>query len=183
MTICVYCGSSVNIPEIYVNAAEELGALLADNGIDIVNGAGNTGLMDSISNAALQKGGKVTGIIPQFMVNHGWQHTRLTDLIVTKTMHERKTIMANMSDAFLALPGGCGTYEELFETITWKQLGLHNKPIIVLNTNGYYNYFDEMMRNAMVQGFMNKDQQNLWKIVNTPSDVINYLKNHLSNDF
>ena len=123
-SVCVYCASSTRISPIYFEIAEKLGRLLALNHINLVNGAGCVGLMAEISNAVLKAGGTVTGVIPRFMVENGWHHQELTRLVVTETMHERKQLMAEMSDGVIALPGGCGTMEELLEIITWKQLGL-----------------------------------------------------------
>ena len=124
--------------EIYGNTAYELGALLAQEGITVVTGAGSIGLMRMVEDGALENGGKVVGVIPQFMVEQGWHHQGLTHLVETETMHERKQLMAEMSDGVIALPGGCGTLEELLEIITWKQLGIYLKPIVILNVNGYF---------------------------------------------
>ena len=137
-TVCVYSASSTKIPEIYFQAADELGRLLGERGLRVVNGAGNIGLMRAVSDATLAAGGTVTGVIPRFMVEQDWYHKGLTELIVTETMHERKQRMADLADAVIALPGGCGTFEELLEIITWKQLGLFTNPIVILNTDGYY---------------------------------------------
>ena len=134
--VCVYSASSTKIAPVYFAVAEELGQLLALRGINLINGAGSIGLMAATSNACLAAGGTVTGVIPRFMVEQGWQHKSLTQLIETETMHERKQIMAEMSDGVIALPGGCGTMEELLEIITWKQLGIYLNPIIILNING-----------------------------------------------
>ena len=131
--VCVYSASSTKIAPVYFAVAEELGRLLASKGINLINGAGSIGLMGATSNATLEAGGTVTGVIPRFMVEQGWHHTGLTKLIETETMHERKRLMADLSDGVIALPGGCGTLEELLEIITWKQLGLYLNPIIVLN--------------------------------------------------
>ena len=116
----------------------KLGHLLANRHIRLINGAGNIGLMRSVADAVLQNGGEVTGVIPHFMVDQGWHHTGLTELIEVESMHERKRLMAEKSDAVIALPGGCGTLEELLEIITWKQLGLYLNPIVILNTNGFF---------------------------------------------
>lgn len=137
--ICVYSASSTKIDSIYFEAAEELGKILAQKHINLINGAGCLGLMCRISDATLAAGGTVTGVIPRFMVEQGWHHKGLTRLIETESMHERKQLMADLSDGVIALPGGCGTLEELLEIITWKQLGLYLKPIVILNTNGFYN--------------------------------------------
>ena len=137
-SVCVYCASSTKIPSVYFDAAKELGRLLGERKLRVVNGAGNIGLMCTVSDAALAAGGTVTGVIPHFMVEQDWYHKGLTELIEVETMHERKQLMANLSDAVIALPGGCGTLEELLEIITWKQLGLYLNPIVILNINHYY---------------------------------------------
>ena len=120
--ICVYCASSQNIDKIYFESTEVLGKLFTENNIECICGAGNSGLMGKLTDEILSNGGKVTGIIPQFMVESGFHHTNISDIIITESMHERKAKMAELADAFIALPGGCGTMEELMEIITWKQL-------------------------------------------------------------
>ena len=137
-SVCVYCASSTKIPPVYFDAAKELGRPFGERKLRVVNGAGNIGLMCAVSDAALAAGGTVTGVIPHFMVEQDWYHKGLTELIEVETMHERKQLMANLSDAVIALPGGCGTLEELLEIITWKQLGLYLNPIVILNINHYY---------------------------------------------
>ena len=123
-SVCVYSASSTQIDEEYVAVACELGNLLGQAGIRVVNGAGRMGLMAAVADAALEVGGSVTGVIPRFMVEQAWHHQGLTELVEVDSMHERKALMARMSDGVVALPGGCGTLEELLEVITWKQLGL-----------------------------------------------------------
>ena len=171
-TVCVYCASSTKIDPIYVEAAKRLGELLAENDMRVVNGAGRMGLMAEVSNAALEKGGKVTGVIPSFMVEQGWQHDGLTELLVVPDMHERKQTMAKLSDAIIALPGGCGTLEELLEVITWKQLGLYLNPIIILNTKGYYNPLLGMLQKAADEQFMRKQHMDIWAVAETPEQAI-----------
>ena len=171
-TVCVYCASSTKIDPIYVEAAKRLGELLAENNMNVVNGAGRMGLMAAVSNAALEKGGKVTGVIPTFMVEQGWQHDGLTELIVVPDMHERKQTMARLSDAIVALPGGCGTLEELLEVITWKQLGLYLNPIVILNTKGYFNPLIDMLKRAVDENFMRKQHMDIWAVAETPEQAI-----------
>ena len=137
-SVCVYSASSTKIDAVYFQAAETLGRLLAEHRIRLINGAGSIGLMCSVADAVLKNGGEVTGVIPRFMVEQNWHHTGLTELIEVGSMHERKQKMANLSDGIIALPGGCGTLEELLEIITWKQLGLYLNPIIILNTNRFF---------------------------------------------
>lgn len=173
--ICVYSASSTKIGPVYFEAAEELGKILAQKHINLINGAGCLGLMCRISDAALAAGGTVTGVIPRFMVEQGWHHKGLTRLIETESMHERKQLMADLSDGVIALPGGCGTLEELLEIITWKQLGLYLKPIVILNTNGFYNPLLEMLQQAISQNFMRKEHGNIWHVAQTPKEAVNLL--------
>lgn len=135
-SVCVYSASSTKIDPVYFDTAYELGTLLGQQHIRLINGAGNMGLMSAVSDAALAAGGEVTGVIPRFMVEQGWHHTGLTRLVEVESMHERKKMMADLSDAVIALPGGCGTLEELLEIITWKQLGLYLNPVVILNVKG-----------------------------------------------
>ena len=154
MQITVYSASSGQVPQTYIKAAHELGRLIALGGHTLVNGAGHTGLMGACADACLANGGKAVGVIPQFMIDQGWQHTGMTRLEVTPNMHPRKELMAEMSDACIALPGGVGTLEELLEIITWKQLGLYLKPIVVLNTGGYYDPLLQQLQRAVDEQFM-----------------------------
>ena len=174
-SVCVYCASSTKIDSVYFDAARELGTLLGQRQIRLINGAGNMGLMSAVSDAALRAGGEVTGVIPRFMVEQGWHHTGLTKLIETETMHERKRMMADLSDGVIALPGGCGTLEELLEIITWKQLGLYLNPIIILNINGFYNPLLEMLQRAVEGNFMRKEHVAIWKVASTAEEAINLL--------
>ena len=173
--VCVYSASSTKIAPVYFAVAEELGHLLASRGINLINGAGSIGLMAATSNAALASGGTVTGVIPRFMIEQGWHHTGLTRLVETETMHERKHLMAEMSDGIIALPGGCGTLEELLEIITWKQLGLYLKPIVVLNIDGYFNPLLEMLQKAIDENFMRPEHGNIWVVANTPEEAVQLL--------
>lgn len=173
--VCVYCASSTQIDPVYFDAAVRLGNLLAAHRINLINGAGCQGLMRCISDATLDGGGSVTGVIPRFMVEQGWHHKNLTRLIQTETMHERKRIMMEMSDGIIALPGGCGTLEELLETITWKQLGLYPKPIVVLNTNRFYDPLLELLNRAVDQRFMREQHRNLWQVASTPEEAVDLL--------
>ena len=173
--VCVYSASSTKIAPVYFAVAEELGQLLALHGINLINGAGSIGLMAATSNACLAAGGTVTGVIPRFMVEQGWQHKSLTQLIETETMHERKQIMAEMSDGVIALPGGCGTMEELLEIITWKQLGIYLNPIIILNIDGFYNPLLEMLQRAIDGNFMRPEHQNIWQVAMSAQQAIELL--------
>ena len=171
----VYSASSDAIDKIYVDAATRLGELLAKNNVTCINGGGNLGLMGAVIDSVLLNEGKVKGVIPKFMVDSGWCHQKLTEQIVTNTMHERKQKMAELSNAAIALPGGVGTLEELLEIITWKQLGLYKHPIIILNTNNYYSSLLEMFDNMIEQNFMHKRYRDMWQVVNTPEEAIEEL--------
>lgn len=175
--ICVYCASSNKVADIYGETAYELGALLAKEGITVVTGAGGIGLMRKVEDGALDNGGKAIGVIPQFMVEHGWHHTGLTELRITESMHERKQTMASLSDAVIALPGGCGTIEELSEIITWKQLGLYFNPIVILNVNGYYNHFIAQLEQAIEEHFMGEIHGKIWSVAETPSEALEIIRN------
>lgn len=173
--VCVYSASSTKIASIYFEMAEELGHLLARKGINLINGAGSSGLMGTISNAALQAGGTVTGVIPRFMVEQGWHHQGLTHLVETETMHERKQLMAEMSDGVIALPGGCGTLEELLEIITWKQLGIYLKPIVILNVNGYFDPLLDMLQKSIEENFMREEHRAIWQVATTAEEAVEQL--------
>ncbi len=173
--VTIYCASSPMIDNCFFEAAAQLSTLLAQRNIGIVYGAGRVGLMGCVADCALKLGGKVTGVIPQFMVNRDWCHKSLSRLVITQDMHERKQTMAQMGDAAIALPGGCGTLEELLEIITWKQLGLYTHPIIILNTAGYYDPLLQMLQNALEHHFMRDIHASLWYVANTPQEVIEAL--------
>ena len=170
--VCVYCASSTQVAPCYFEAATRLGMLLGKRNIRVINGAGNIGLMQALSDAALAAGGAVTGVIPRFMVEQGWQHTGLTELIEVETMHERKEAMARLSDAVIALPGGCGTMEELMEIITWKQLGLYTHPIVILNLGGYFDPLLEMFRRAVDEHFMRPIHTRMWSVAQSADEAV-----------
>lgn len=176
-SVCVYCASSTQIDDKYFRAAEELGTLIAQKGLRLITGAGRMGLMNTVEEAALAAGGKVTGIIPTFMVKEGWHHTGLTELIETASMHERKQMMADLSNGVIALPGGCGTFEELLEIITWKQLGLYLNPIIVLNIDGYYDHLLAQLARAVEDNFMRSVHADIWQVATTPQEAVELLLN------
>ena len=175
LTVCIYCASSERIDRLYFDDAARVGALLGQQGMHVVNGAGSIGLMRAVTDAVLASGGQVTGVIPEFMVNRGLCHRNLTTVIPTKTMHERKKIMADLSDAVIALPGGYGTMEELLEIITWRQLGLYHHPIIILNTNHFYDPLIEMLKRAHTEKFVREEHAQLWHVAQTPEEALNIL--------
>lgn len=172
MTFTVYSASSGQVPAVYLEAARTLGRLIASGNHTLVNGAGRTGLMGACTDACLAAGGKAIGVIPQFMIDQGWQHRGMTELIITPDMHRRKELMAEKSDACIALAGGVGTLEELLEIITWKQLGLYLKPIIILNTNGYYDALLAQLQRAADECFMRPQHTAIWSVAATPEEAI-----------
>lgn len=171
-SVCVYCTSSTKIDSAYFEAARELGTLLGQRHIRLINGAGGIGLMSATADAVLAAGGEVTGVIPHFMVEQGWQHKGLTEMIEVENMHQRKQKMADLSDAVVALPGGCGTLEELLEIITWKQLGLYLNPIVILNTNGFFDPLLAMLQRAMDENFMRQQHGAIWHVASTPQEAV-----------
>ena len=175
--VCVFCASSANIDERYLEAARELGRLLAQEGWRCVNGGGAVGLMGAVTDGALDAGGQVTGVIPKFMVDNGWCYDRLEDVIVTADMHQRKYMMSEMAYAVIAMPGGVGTLEELLETLTWRQLGLVKVPVIILNTLGYFDQLIAMLDHAIDEGFMKPSHAQLWTVADTPAEAIAMLEN------
>ena len=174
-SVCVYCASSSKIEPVFFNAARQLAKLFVENDIQCICGAGRKGLMGALTDEMLQSGGSVKGIIPRFMYEEGWYHPGITDLVLTESMHERKTLMAENSDAIIALPGGCGTMEELLEIITWKQLGLYFNPIVILNTEEYYNPLIEMLNKSIDKHFMLPEHAQIWKVAQTPQEAIEML--------
>jgi len=172
MNIAVYCASSTKIHPEYFEAARVVGSELARRGVNLVNGAGNMGLMAATSDACLEAGGTVTGIIPKFMVEQGWHHEGLTELILTENMHERKQAIANMSDGCIALPGGCGTLEELLEVITWKQLGIYLNPIVILNLRGYYDHLLQQLQRGIEEHFLGERHAGIWRVATTPEEAV-----------
>lgn len=175
--VTIYCASSPMVDVCFFEAAQELAALLAQRNTAIVYGAGKIGLMGCIADTAMKNGGSVTGVIPRFMVERDWCHKQLSHLVVTQDMHERKQTMARLGKAAIALPGGCGTLEELLEIITWKQLGLYTHPIIILNTAGYYDPLLQMLQNALEHRFMRDIHARLWHVAQTPREVVDALDN------
>ena len=171
-SVCVYSASSTKIDPVYFDTAYELGTLLGQQHIRLINGAGNMGLMSAVSDAALAAGGEVTGVIPRFMVEQGWHHSGLTRLVEVESMHERKKMMADLSDAVIALPGGCGTLEELLEIITWKQLGLYLNPVVILNVKGYFDPLLAMLQRAVQENFMRTQHGSIWHVAKTVREAV-----------
>ena len=174
-SVAIYCASSTKIKPIYYEVARQLGSGLAESNVTIVNGAGNMGLMQASSDACLEAGGKVIGVIPEFMIQQGWHHTGLTELIVTPDMETRKMRINEMSDAAIVLPGGCGTLDELFEIVTLKQLGLYLKPIVILNVDGYYDLLLQHLERSMQENFMRREHRDIWCVARTAQEAINLI--------
>lgn len=170
--VAVYCASSTQIDESYFRDARQLGQLMGRQSITLINGAGNMGLMAESADGCLEKGGRAIGVIPTFMIEEGWCHNGMSEIIETKDMHERQTRMAEMSDAGIFLPGGCGTFAELMELITWKQLGLYLKPIILLNTNGYFDSLLNTLFQAITENFMRPVHADIWRVAPTPEEAL-----------
>ena len=160
-SVCVFCGSSVGVRPAYAEAATAMGRLLAERGIRLVYGGGNVGLMGVLADAALDAGGEVIGVIPQSLADREVAHTGLTDLRIVHSMHARKAMMAELSDGFIAMPGGVGTYEEFFEVVTWTQLGLHKKPAGLLDVDGFYTPLSGFIDRAMDEGFIRRDHRGI----------------------
>jgi uncharacterized protein (TIGR00730 family) len=165
-SLAVFCGSSTGVASIYQEAAREVGRLLGQRAIRLVYGGGHVGLMGVVADACLHVGGSVIGVIPQALADKELAHTGLTELRLVGSMHERKAAMAELSDAFLALPGGYGTWDELFEALTWSQLGIQNKVCGLLNVNGYYDSLIAMVDRAVTEGFIREPHQE-WVLSDT----------------
>lgn len=175
--ICVFCGSRAGNKTIYRQIAQQVGETLARRRIGVVYGAGNTGLMGAVADAALAAGGEVIGVIPDALVAREVAHSNLTQLHIVNSMHERKALMADLSSAFLTLPGGYGTFDELFEMLTWSQLELHSqpKPCGLLNINGYYDYLITMLQHAVEEGFLAPQYCSLLLVENDLENLIDKL--------
>jgi uncharacterized protein (TIGR00730 family) len=174
--ICVYAGSSVGARPEYRVAAAELGALLADEGIGLVYGGGNIGLMGVAADAALAKGGEVIGVITEQLHGHNLSHTGLTRLEIVPTMHDRKALMADLSDAFVALPGGIGTFEELFEAWTWAQLGVHAKPVALFNAGGFYDKLAGFLDHVVEEKFLKAVHRQTLVVESDPRALLKSLR-------
>ena len=171
-SLCVYCGSSPGKNEIYRQQAIKMGKLMVDNDIDLIYGGASIGVMGAIADSVLEHGGYVFGVMPRDLVAREVAHHGITKLYITNSMHERKALMANLCDGFVALPGGFGTYEELFEAITWSQLKMHQKPIYVVNINEYFTPFIEMVEHGVKEGFIQKNYLTLFKVVEDIESLI-----------
>ena len=174
--IAVYCGASHGVSPRYAQAARELAAQLVDHHIPLVYGGGNVGLMGVIADEVLRLGGDVTGVIPRALVEREVGHAGLTRLFVVKDMHERKAMMADLSDGFIAMPGGMGTLEELFEMLTWSQLGIHSKPVGLLNVDGFYDRLIDFVAHQRDEGFVRQQHAALMMSESDPAALVGRLQ-------
>lgn len=177
--VCIYCGSKVGDNPAYVEKAKKLGQALASHNIGVIYGGGSVGIMNEVANATLEHGGKVHGIITQHLHDLEVAHQQLTALHITDTMHERKAMMSELADAFIALPGGFGTFEELMEAITWVQLDIHKKAVVVFNIDGYYDKLIAFIDHAVESGFISEQKRNSsLKVANSVQECLSYLPFH-----
>jgi uncharacterized protein (TIGR00730 family) len=177
MTICIFASSSSRIRTEYADAATALGALLARAEMNVVFGGGGIGLMGKLADSVLENGGTITGVIPSFMKDEGWDHSDVKEMILTPDMGERKKTMFEMADAIIALPGGVGTLEELTEAMTLKQLGLYKGPIIILNTLNFYSSLIEFLDHMVEGHFLRYEHKGMWEIASTPEEAMKCLEN------
>jgi uncharacterized protein (TIGR00730 family) len=175
--VCVFASSSSKVKIEYAEAASHLGVLFARKEISVVFGGGGIGLMKRLADAVLENGGEITGVIPSFMKEQGWDHAGVSDMIITSDMGERKKQMFSLSDGIVALPGGIGTLEELTEAITLKQLGLFRGPIVILNTLGFYDPLIEFLDNMVRGNFLRLEHKDIWQVADTPEKVMACLDN------
>ena len=183
MNICVYGASSADIDKSFTDAAERLGALIAQRGHGLVFGGGASGMMGGTARGAYREGGKIIGVVPNFFNVDGILFDKCSEMIRTETMRERKQIMEDRSDAFIMTPGGIGTFEEFFEILTLKQLGRHEKAIVVFDINGYYNSMNSMLDEAVKRGFMTSKCKNLFYTAKNEIDAVDYIENYKAEKF
>jgi uncharacterized protein (TIGR00730 family) len=178
--VCVFCGSSPGADPLYMRVAREVGVLLAERGLGLVYGGAQVGLMGAVADGALAAGGEVIGIIPHSLVRKEVAHMGLGDLRIVGSMHERKAQMADLSDGFLALPGGCGTFEEFFEVVTWAQIGIHRKPCALLNIAGYYDPLLALMNHAVGERFVRPEHLGLVLSGSDPVHLLDAMERYVS---
>ncbi len=177
-TICVYCGSSDRLSKEYLQAASDMGAAIARRRFTLAYGAGCTGMMGALADGALEAGGEVIGVIPSMFTTPALMHNGLTRLEIVDNMHTRKQRLVDISDAFIALAGGYGTLEELFEVLTWAQIGLHNKPVGILNTRGYFDPLLSVIENAKAEGFIYAEHRTLLVSADQPDNLLDLLEHY-----
>jgi uncharacterized protein (TIGR00730 family) len=176
--ICVYAGSNLGNRESFSLQAKKLGSLFASNNIDLIYGGSRLGIMAEIANEVLKQGGNVIGIMPRGLFRGEVAHKGLTQFIETESMHERKSLMNEMSDGFIALPGGIGTFDELFEIICWAQIGIHNKPIGLLNVDNFFSPVLDLLKHAVKEGFMNENTLSLFVVAENADDLLKLMQNY-----
>ncbi len=177
-TICIYCSSSIDLAEKYYKFGQELGSAIAKNGYNMVYGGTTIGLMGAIADNALKSGAEVTGVIPECIASLGLKNPESAQIIITKDIRERKAEMERLSDIFVAAPGGFGTFEEIFEIISSKQLGCHNKPVIFMNFDNYYDDMFKMFDNVYKKHFAKEDMKSLYYVADTISRLFDYIKSN-----
>jgi uncharacterized protein (TIGR00730 family) len=175
LSLAVFCGSKQGINPLYTEHAAQLGKLLAENDIRVIYGGGSAGIMGTIADSAMANGGKVTGIIPKMLIEWEVQHQHITELIVSDDMHIRKKTLYELCDAAIILPGGFGTLDELFEIVTWNQLSIHDKPVFILNTAGFYNHLILHIEKMRDEGFLYEKVNKQIIILNDPTDLLKYI--------
>lgn len=175
MNVCVFCGSGTGRNPVYAETARKLGQLFAQSSIRLVYGGGKIGLMGILADTMMESGGKVTGVIPGFLMRKEVGHRGITELEVVESMHQRKQRMAELADAFVALPGGWGTLEELAEILTWRQLGLITQPVVLLNTNHFFDPLLNQMRLMVKEGFLQSGNFNFLQVEKTPEKILSFL--------
>jgi uncharacterized protein (TIGR00730 family) len=176
--VCVYCGSSDKVDRVYIEAARRMGVIMAKRGMRLVYGAGSTGLMGAVADGALEAGGEVIGLIPEIFNTPQLAHQGISHLEVVKDLPARKARLTEISDGFIALPGGFGTLEELFEILTWAQIGLHSKPIGLLNTNGYYDALLVLFNQIEREGFIYAEHQSLYLCASDPEELLDKMEEY-----
>jgi len=174
-SVCVFCGASNNIPKKFLEIGATFGQLLASRGITLVYGGGDCGVMGAIANASLKSGGHVTGVFPISLRNIENEHQSLSEIIIVNTMHERKQCMFDRTDAFVVFPGGFGTMDEMFEILTWKQLLLHNKPVVIFNYQGYWDPLIALMKNIIETGFAKPETATYYHVVTEVEEILDIL--------
>jgi len=174
--VCVFCGASNDAPKKHLDLGTELGKDMAKNNIRLVYGGGDCGIMGSVANSVMAEGGKVTGVFPESLKNIENEHQSLTEIVMVETMHQRKELMYQRSQAFVILPGGFGTMDEMFEILTWKQLLMHEKPIIVVNHDGYWDHLVALMENIIDQGFAERSMRDHFTVVDDVDGLMKELE-------
>ena len=177
-SVCVFCGSHIGEKPEYLDAAARLGKLLAENGIHLIYGGSDVGLMGMTALSCLENGGQVTGVIPRKLAEMDISHPQLTELKIVESMHERKAMMADLAEGFISLPGGIGTLEETFEMLTWIQLGIHNKPIGLLNVEHFFDPLVQFLKQVVDQGFMQSGHLNLLQVDENEEKLLTGLQNY-----